>query len=95
MNPAFDPEDPFVDFYEDGEASDTFHLDVRKLLENGGEPYPIVMKCLADLTSGDRLVLHALFEPRPLIGHLDRMGLTHSSEHTGTDHWQVSISRPN
>jgi Uncharacterized conserved protein (DUF2249) len=73
---------------EDG----AFHLDVRALLEQGGEPYVYIMDCANQVAPGDRLVVHALFEPRPLIAQVTRMGLAARSERIDAEHWALHIS---
>lgn len=73
---------------EDG----AFHLDVRALMEQGGEPYVLVMDCVNRIGPRDRLVLHALFEPRPLIAHLARMGFVTRSERVDTEHWALHVA---
>lgn len=91
---SFDPEDPHVRFWpEEGDPSRA-HLDVRELLENGGEPYSVIMECVHQLGAGETLVLHALMEPRPLMSQLSRMGYGLSVSHVGPDHWQLEISAP-
>jgi uncharacterized protein (DUF2249 family) len=91
---SFEPDDPRVRFWPDETDPDRAHLDVRELLEDGGEPYPIVMECVHRLAAGQRLVLHALMQPRPLIGQLSRMGYGSVASHVGPDHWELEIAAP-
>jgi uncharacterized protein (DUF2249 family) len=91
---SYDPDDPRVRFWPDEADPQRAHLDVRELLEDGGEPYAIIMECVHRLASGDKLILHALMQPRPLMAQLTRMGYGLAIEHTGPDHWQLEIAAP-
>lgn len=91
----FDPGDPRVSFWADEATPATrAHLDVRELLEDGGEPYSIIMECVHILESGQTLSLHALMQPRPLMAQLARMGYGLDVRHVGTDHWILDIAAP-
>lgn len=92
--PAHEPEDPRVRFWCDDGDPRRAHLDVRDLLADGGEPYAIVMECVNDLAAGERLVLHALMQPRPLVAQLSRMGYAVDLRHAGPDHWELEITPP-
>jgi Uncharacterized conserved protein (DUF2249) len=70
----------------------TFHIDVRELLEQGGEPYVYIMDCVNQIGPQERLVVHALFEPRPLIAQMARMGFAARSERIDAEHWALHIS---
>ena len=87
---VLDHSDPFVKFWQEDR---TYHLDVRDLLENGGEPYEAIMSCVLQIDAGDLLVLHAPFEPKPLMRQLRGMGLQAGSARVGLDHWTLDISR--
>lgn len=91
---AFQPDDPRVGYWPDDSDPNCAHLDVRALLEDGGEPYGIIMECVHHLAGGERLILHALMQPRPLMGQLSRMGYGLEVSHVGPDHWQLEISVP-
>ena len=64
----------------------------RELLEEGGEPYAIIMECVHRLALGQRLVVHALMQPRPLMNQLGRMGYFVELRHAGPDHWELEVS---
>ena len=81
-------EDQPIKFWRE---QDIFHLDVRPLLEKGGEPYQFIMECVGQITPRDTLVLHALFDPKPLRRILGEMGYKVSGVHQGQDHWEVTI----
>ena len=70
-----------------------FHLDVRELLEHGGEPYPYIMDCLHQLMNGEKLVVHALFEPKPLIRQVQRLGYHVAARRESSEHWVTEINR--
>jgi uncharacterized protein (DUF2249 family) len=89
---SYQPDDPRVRFWPDDGRADRAHLDVRELLEDGGEPYAIIMECVHSLTSGEQLILHALMQPRPLMSQLSRMGYGLALRHVGPDHWELEIS---
>ncbi len=79
---------PLIEFWLDGT---TAHLDVRPLLETGGEPYREIMSCVQQLDGDDRLVVHAIFQPKPLIRQLERQGFLLTVVHEGPDHWTLDI----
>jgi uncharacterized protein (DUF2249 family) len=87
---AISEEHPLVKTWQDGHA---FHLDVRELLENGGEPYFHIMDCLHQLGSGESLVVHALFEPKPLIKQVERLGYLAAPQRESAEHWTVKIEK--
>lgn len=84
-------EDSLIEFWVEGNQ---YHLDVRPLLEKGGEPYPQIMEGVQQLSGDDVLVIHALFEPKPLLGVITGMGLDAKCERVEVEHWTMSISRP-
>ena len=92
MTMCYEPEEAGVHFWVDDEDTTRAHLDVRELLEQGGEPYAIIMECVQMLVVGQRLVVHAIMQPRPLTGQLARMGYFTEVRHVGADHWEVEVS---
>lgn len=82
-------EHPLLEFWED---ESVFHLDVRPLLESGGEPYSHIMSLVQQLEANQKLIIHALFEPKPLIAQLGRMDKKTSASKVGEDHWEVIVS---
>lgn len=70
-----------------------YELDVRPMLEAGGEPYQVIMHCVAQLAAGDELRIHALFEPRPLLRQFERMGLEIKARALAAEHWVVAVRR--
>ena len=83
--------DTRVLFLDDGNGA--YQLDVRELLADGGEPYEAIMTCVRQLQAGEKLQLHAIFEPVPLVRKLGRQGYRLAVDHAGTDHWILTIER--
>lgn len=69
----------------------TFHVDVRELLEQGGEPYAYLMECLSHFEKGQAMTVHALFEPRPLVRQVERLGFSAACRRLKAEHWVVEI----
>lgn len=62
-------------------------LDVRPLLERGGDPFGLIMKTTAELGSQEALHLVVGFEPRPLYAVMQASGrLAHTEERDGVFH---------
>lgn len=80
-------------FWNDENAKGVYHLDVRQLLEMGGEPYSIIMSSLQKLMPGECLVLHAPFEPKPLMFQLERMNYSYELKKEGLDHCTLTIKK--
>lgn len=89
---TYEPEEAGVHFWIDDDDSTRAHLDVREMLEDGGEPYAVIMECVQMLVVGQRLVVHAIMQPLPLRGQLERMGHFTELRHAGTDHWELEIT---
>jgi uncharacterized protein (DUF2249 family) len=69
--------------------SKTVELDVRPILEAGGEPFKEIMDAVKSLEPTDIFILHATFDPIPLHNVLKRKGFTHESEQVEKGHWVV------
>ena len=69
------------------------HLDVRPIMEAGGEPYSVIMDAVNQLEQGQFLILHAHFDPIPLKKQLERMHYSHESHKVESDHWTLRISQ--
>ncbi len=82
---------PLIKSWEEGGA---FHLDVRELLEEGGEPYACIMDCLHQLGPSEVLAIHAPFEPKPLMTQAKRLGYQAEARREDADHWVVEIRAP-
>ncbi len=70
------------------------HLDLRRLLQDGVEPFPIVLDAARAIPTGLGLVVVAPFLPSPLIELLMSEGfLSRVERGHGTD-WVVTFWRP-
>lgn len=70
-----------------------FHLDVRPILEEGGEPFQAIMPAAKEVKPGERLVLKVLFEPIPLYKVLGKQGFVAWCERLGERHYRVHFYR--
>jgi Uncharacterized conserved protein (DUF2249) len=68
-------------------------LDVRPVLEQGGEPFVQSMEAAGRIPPGRALVLVAPFEPVPLYGALGARGFSHTTQCVTTDEWVVRFTR--
>jgi hypothetical protein len=64
-------------------------LDVRPILEAGGEPFEEIMAAVKSLEPSDVFILHATFNPIPLLRVMERKGYNHNSEQAKKGHWIV------
>lgn len=69
------------------------HLDVREYLEQGGEPYSMIMSEVSQLAKAESLFIHAPFEPKPLINQLKRMGFETSLNRVEPDHFVLKVQK--
>jgi len=70
-----------------------FHLDVRPILEAGGEPFAQIMAAAKEVAPGERLVLEVLFEPVPLYRVLAKQGFAAWCERLGERHYRAHFYR--
>jgi hypothetical protein len=70
-----------------------FHLDVRPVLEAGGEPFQRIMAAAKEVEPGKRLVLEVLFEPVPLYRVLARQGFLAWCERVREGHYRAHFYR--
>lgn len=68
-------------------------LDVRPELEQGGEPFVLIMEAAVAIKSGETLVIIAPFEPAPLYEVLEARGFAHATEHVAAGEWVVQFTR--
>ena len=68
-------------------------LDVRELLRNKGEPFPLIMEAVQALGPPDVLQLHATFEPAPLLRVLGKQGFASAVQKEADDHYIVQFYR--
>lgn len=69
-----------------------FHLDVRPVLEAGGEPFQAIMGAAHKVLPGERLVLEAPFEPLPLYRVMSKKGFEAWCEQID-EHYRVHFYR--
>jgi len=67
-------------------------LDVRPILESGGEPYVRIMEAVAAIKPGEALVIIAPFEPVPLYDVLGARGFSHETAMVAAGEWLVRFS---
>ena len=68
-------------------------LDVRPILEQGGEPFVLIMETAERVSAGQSLVLIAPVEPVPLYGALGGRGFSHATERISDDEWIIRFTR--
>ena len=66
-------------------------LDVRPILERGGEPFGVIMEGLAKLAPGQGLAVRATFEPKPLYAVLAVKGYGHQTRRLAEEDWLVEF----
>ncbi|MBB5043945.1 DUF2249 domain-containing protein [Shinella fusca] len=64
-------------------------LDVRPILQNGGEPFQEIMQAVTTLAPGQGLKLVAPFRPQPLFQVMEGRGFDHEAREIGNGHWEV------
>ncbi len=70
-----------------------FHLDVRPILEAGGEPLTRILAAAKEVKPGERLLLEVLFEPIPLYRVLAKQGFRAWCERIGERHYRGHFYR--
>lgn len=74
-------------------SEEIVRLDVREDLKAGREPFHKIMAAVQALREGQRLLLVAPFEPKPLYKVLGRMGFDHTTRQTEDGAWEVLFFR--
>lgn len=69
-------------------------LDLRELINRGGQPLPVIVRAVGQLAAGESLLLITPFLPSPLIEKLQSEGLTARPEPIGDGAWQTHVTRP-
>lgn len=75
------------------EAPVGFSLDVRPILEAGGEPFQNIMSAAAEVRVGQRLVMETPFEPFPLYKVMGKKGFEAWCERLDKQHFRVHFFR--
>ncbi|WP_081412373.1 DUF2249 domain-containing protein [Tuberibacillus calidus] len=70
-------------------------LDVRPTLEAGGEPFEEIMGAVKSLGPSDVFVLHATFNPIPLLRVMERKGYVNEPEQVEKGHWVIRFWKEN
>jgi uncharacterized protein (DUF2249 family) len=68
-------------------------LDVRPELEQGGEPFVLIMEAASSIKPGGTLVIVAPFEPVPLYSVLGAQGFAYETEKEAAGEWVACFSR--
>ena len=68
-------------------------LDVRPIIEKGGEPFDTIMTTVAELGDSDELTIIAPFEPVPLEGVLGEQGYNFDATELEGGDYQVRFWR--
>lgn len=66
-------------------------LDVRPIIDDGGEPFETIMDTVTGL-EGEDLVIVAPFEPVPLEGVLSSQGFVFEANEVEPNHWRTRFS---
>ncbi len=69
----------------------TVELDVRPHLRKKLEPFKLIMDTVKSLGPEDTFVLHATFNPTPLLGIMTMKGFAYKAEPLAKDHWRVTF----
>lgn len=93
-DPGFNPAHsrPDVSRRADSRGSEPCVLDVRPVLAQGGSPCSLIDQAVAGLAPGQRLVLLAPFEPRPLFGKLRAQGFHHEAKQLADGTWRIEFT---
>ncbi len=65
------------------------NLDVRPILQSGGEPFSVIMQAVSKVPPEGALRLRATFEPKPLFRVLGGKGFQHWVEYSQGDDWMI------
>jgi uncharacterized protein (DUF2249 family) len=79
--------------FGNGMRGDLVTLDVREDIREGREPFSRIMRLVSELTTGQKLLLIAPFEPIPLLHAMARRGFSHSAKRTSSGDWEVLFTR--
>jgi hypothetical protein len=70
----------------------TVTIDVRPVIQSGGDPFSLIMSTLDTLGPEDSLLLIAPFQPVPLFRVMAQKGYKGKSEATAAGDWEVLFS---
>lgn len=66
-------------------------LDIRPILEKGEEPFAAIMEAKAKLVPGQRLVVTAPFDPKPLYGIFAAEGFAVEASENPKGVWRIAF----
>lgn len=69
--------------------TDYLDVDVRPILQAGGEPFSVIMAAADSVQPGQGIRLYAPFKPVPLFNVMAGKGFAHSETEIGGGDWQV------
>lgn len=69
-------------------------IDGSAILADGGSPLEDVLAVVDTLRAGEGLIVRAPFDPTPLRGLLEQMGLRTAAAPWTDGHWRAFILRP-
>lgn len=72
--------------------TDALEIDVRPILNSGGEPFGAIMEAVNRLAPGQSLRLLAPFKPAPLFNVMAGKGFDYEASEIGGGDWQVLFS---
>ncbi|MDA8205406.1 MAG: DUF2249 domain-containing protein [Thermaerobacter sp.] len=67
-------------------------LDVRPVLQAGGEPFEQIMAFVAELPPGEGFRLWATFKPDPLLSVLRAKGYQGDAQEVSPNNWAVDFT---
>ncbi|HET9793285.1 MAG TPA: DUF2249 domain-containing protein [Thermoanaerobaculia bacterium] len=68
-------------------------IDVRPILQSGGEPLDAILAAAETVAPGEALVVIAPFEPMPLYGLMRQMGFSRDVEELDGGGFRVTFTR--
>ncbi|MBP1932705.1 DUF2249 domain-containing protein [Ammoniphilus resinae] len=68
-------------------------LDVRPILLAKQEPFQVIMETVEKLKPTDVFVMHATFNPTPLLNVMKSKGYANSVECKAEDHYVITFTR--
>ncbi|MCF6092447.1 DUF2249 domain-containing protein [Microaerobacter geothermalis] len=75
------------------EQKNVVELDVRPLLREKKEPFQVIMETVSQLKPEDTFILHAIFNPVPLLGVMKSKGYDSKVEQLEEDHFVITFTK--
>ncbi|MDG5789170.1 DUF2249 domain-containing protein [Evansella sp. AB-P1] len=67
--------------------SNTIELDVRNDIAQKNDPFQKIMTEVKVMETGDELILHTPFVPKPLLKVMEGKGFSHEVDQKSTEHF--------